>query len=1046
MNNYVVYHLHSMYSNPTAGTGADSTTKFTQYLDLAAELQMKAIAFSEHGNVFNWVKKKEETEKRGMKYIHANEVYLTEHNDKERGLIRDNYHFMLIARNLDGVKELNKLSSRAFNRDDGHFYYNPRITFEELFNTSDNIIMTSACLASPLWRAIKKNDKEKLQIFQDFFIKNKHRTFLEIQYHNHPEQIEFNKWLYNFSRESDVPLIAGTDTHALNKEHQEARKILMLAKGATYGDEDTFDLTFKTYEELIEMFQIQNAIPREAYLEAIHNTNIMADMVKEFTLDKSPKYPKLYNNPIEAFKEKINIGIKERGLDRLEKAKKEVYFNRIREEFEVYEKLNTIDYMLLQDKIIQWCKNNGIYHGYGRGSVNGSLIAYILGITEMDSIKHNLNFFRFLNPDRVTLADIDCDFPPSRRQDVIDYVANLEGVYFSEIVTFNTVAIKGAIREVGRALKIPLQLVDEIAKSVIKDGKKDVIPAKYREKYPDLFKFVDLINGVIISVGSHPSGFLVSPIPLEENVGLFYTKESKYPVSQINMKELEELFFVKLDMLGLDNIEIINETCKLANIERLTPDNVDDEDLDVWKSLTESTLGIFQWESETAFNYIKQLLSKETIAKIKGDNPNYKLIDLLSVGNGAIRPSGSSYRDKLAQGIFNDNGHKGLNELLYDTLGYLVYQEQIMKFLTEFCGFTPAESDNVRRGLAKKVGTEQFLPQIERGFYQIMSDKYGVDESHAKELLTSFLEVIRNASSYGFSVNHSQPYSYTGYICGYLRYYYPLEFITVMLNINYDDKEKTAKIYQYAKQKGIQIKPIKYGKSRASYSLNKEENAIYKGIGSIKHLNNKISDELFDLAKNHYDDFVDLLIDIEERCSCNSRQLEILIKLNFFSDFGKSQRLLDIYNKFKERYKKTHKDKTKQQRIIEIKDYASEIEDRDIPVQDQILFEKETLGYGQTTFPNVSKAYAMVLDIDKKYSPKVTLYIMNNGIEKQLKVSKQYFYENGEQLLDIGDIIKVLKIVQKPKKKLVEGKWIDSDIKEDWLEAWQMSRKYDSKG
>jgi DNA polymerase III subunit alpha len=1036
LNNYVVYHLHSDLSNPTAGTGADSATKFTQYLDRAAELNMKAIAFSEHGNIFNWVKKKEETEKRGLKYIHANEVYLTEHIDKERGLIRDNYHFMLIAKNFEGVKEINKLSSKSFNRKDGHFYYNPRITFEELFNTSDNIIMTSACLASPLWRAIKNNDKQKLQLFQDFFVKNKHRMFLEIQYHDHPEQIEYNRWLYNFSKETGIPLIAGTDTHSLNKEHLEARKILLKAKGATYGDEDTFDLTFKSFNELIEMFKKQSSIPKEAYEEAIHNTNVMADMVEEFTLDKSPKYPKLYDNPIEVFKDKINEGIKKRGIDKFEKEKKERYFNRIKEEFEVYKKLDAIDYMLLQKNIIDWCHKNEIYQGFGRGSVNGSLIAYLLGITEMDSIKHKLNFFRFMNPDRQSLADIDVDFPPSRRQDVIDYVANLKGIYFSEIVTFNTVALKGAIREVGRALKIPLSTVDEISKNV------EIKEQYYREKYPELFKYVDLINGVVTSVGSHPSGFLVSPIPLEENVGLFYTNESKYAVSQINMKELEGLFYVKLDILGLDNIEIINETCKLIGIERLTPDNVNDEDMNVWNSLKESTLGIFQWESETAFNYIKQLLSNETITKIKKENSNYKLIDLLSVGNGAIRPSGESYRDRLANGIFNDNGHEGLNNLLHDTLGYLVYQEQIMKFLTDFCGFTPAESDNVRRGLAKKVGTEQFLPQIEKGFIKTMTEKYNETEDNAKKILEAFLKVISDASNYGFSVNHSQPYSYIGYICGYLRYYYPLEFLTVMLNINQDNIDKTAKIYQYAKQKGIQIKPIQFGKSKANYSLSKDENAIYKGIGSIKHLNNKIAEELYHLSQNQFNDFIDLLIDIEEKTSCNSRQLEILIKLNFFKQFGKNGKLFAIYEKFKQRYKKSHKDSTKQQRIKEIKDFAAELEDVEIPVQDQILFEKDTLGYGQTTFPKVSKAYGMVIDIDTKYSPKVTLYIMNNGLEFQLKVSKQHFYNNGEQLLNVGDIIKVVKVEKRPKKKLVDGKWVDTDVMEDWLVAWQMSKKY----
>src|SRR5690606_19040720 len=338
----------------------------------------------------------------------------------------------------------------------------------------------------------------------------------------------------------------------------------------------------------------------------------MADMVEEFTLDKTPKYPKLYDEPIEVFKEQINEGIVKRGIDKFPKEKKKQYYNRIKEELDTYIKLDTVDYMLLQKHIIDWCHENGIYQGYGRGSVNGSLIAYVLGITEMDSIRHKLNFFRFLNPDRISLPDIDIDFPPSRRQEVIDFLASLEGIDFAEIITFNTMALKGSIREVGRGLGMELSEVDEIAKAVEVFGGKPHIDSKYKTKYPELFKYVDLLNGVIVSMGSHPSGFVVSPIDLDTNISTVYTKESKYRVTAINMKELDGENYVKLDILGLDNIELINEVCKMAGIERLTPDNVDTNDMNVWKSLRESTLGVFQFESDTAFAYLKQLFSDET--------------------------------------------------------------------------------------------------------------------------------------------------------------------------------------------------------------------------------------------------------------------------------------------------------------------------------------------------------------------------------------------------------------------------------------------------
>lgn len=412
MDNYVVYHIHSDISNLTAGTGADSITKYTDYLDKAQELGMNAIGFSEHGSVMNWIEKKKEVEKRGMKYLHGNEIYLTKTLDEK---VRDNYHYVLYAKNYDGVLELNELTSNSFNKDDNHFYYNPRISFEELKNTSDNIIMTSACLASPLWRLYNtaykndfETDKKAEREFEDllnWMQANKHRMFFEVQYHNHPQQIAFNQMLLRLSTDLDIPLIAGTDTHALNREHAQARELFLKSKGASYGDEDAFDLTFKSYEELVEMYERQGALPRNKYMEAIHNTNVMADMVEEFELDKTPKYPKLYDEPIEVFKEMINDGVKKRGIDKFPAEKKEKYFERIKEEFDTYIKLNAVDYMLLQKHIIDWCHENDIYQGYGRGSVNGSLIAYILGITEMDSIKHKLNFFRFLNPDRVSLPD-----------------------------------------------------------------------------------------------------------------------------------------------------------------------------------------------------------------------------------------------------------------------------------------------------------------------------------------------------------------------------------------------------------------------------------------------------------------------------------------------------------------------------------------------------------------------------------------------------------------------------------------------------------------
>jgi DNA polymerase-3 subunit alpha len=388
--NYTVFHLHSDCSV------LDSTTKADDYIKKAKELNMSAIGFSEHGNVFNWIHKKQKCDELGIKYIHGQEFYLTESIEEK---VRDNYHIILIARNWDGVKELNRLSSRAYHND-GHYYYNARITLDELINTSDNLLISTACLASPLSKGFEKPVFDK---YLEFLAHNKHRCFLELQPHNVEDQKKYNLLLYSLHQKYEIPLIAGTDTHSLQQEHLVTRKILLKAKNMNYADEDSFDLSFHTYDKLVEMFKFQDCLPEKVWMQAIENTNYMASLVEEFQLDTSNKYPRLLESPERVFKSKITEGLKYRNIE--EKSNKEDYFKRIKEEYEVYKKCDAIDYMLFQEDIIDYAISIGANPGPGRGSVNGSIIAYLLKITDMDSIKFDLNFFRFINPDRISLAD-----------------------------------------------------------------------------------------------------------------------------------------------------------------------------------------------------------------------------------------------------------------------------------------------------------------------------------------------------------------------------------------------------------------------------------------------------------------------------------------------------------------------------------------------------------------------------------------------------------------------------------------------------------------
>ena len=1096
MANFTYIHLHSDFSNGV--TNVDSITKYDEYISRAKECGMKAMAFTEHGSFFGWVNKKRHIESAGMKYIHGAEFYITETINEK---IRDNYHCCLYAKNYDGVLELNQLSSISFNRDDNHFYYAPRITIDELLATSDNVLVSTACLGGILHNGTD-TIKDK---FITFLANNKHRCFLEIQHHNDVdgEQGRYNQYLYELSKKIDVPLIAGTDTHALNEEHLKGRKTLQKAKNVRFENEDSWDLTFKTYDELILEYQKQNVLPMNVVLDAIENTNRLADMVDEFELDETYKYPHLWEDSEATFAEKIKEGIKRRGVDKYPNYQE--YLDRIEHELEAYRHNGAIDFMLLMEDIIDWCVSQDIRVGYGRGSVNGSVIAWLLGITEMDSIKHKLNFERFMNVERVSLSDIDTDFPPSRIDEVKNYIFSKAGLHCCDIITFNTIALKGAIKDVCRAFHYEnIEYTPDTVKKKISEWEKRIeghdsrdtdvrmpkdiivdiekysihkeVPYEYvsfanelsnlvdtdeelaRKQYPDIFELVDLVNGTIVSVGSHPCGCVVSPDTVSDKIGTFTTSTSIYPISQIYMKEIDGLNYVKLDLLRLDTIEIINETCKLAGIERLTPDNMDITDVNVWNSMRDDTTQIFQWEGKTGDDYIKKLLSDENIKKFQEVDDNVDRMTLLSIGNSAIRPAGASYREDLANGVVRKSGSDAIDEFLKPTFGYLVFQCQIIDFLHQYCGFTMGEADIVRRHFAKKTGTEDDIPVIKdggymkdkdgnekkdhyiKGFIATMREKHGMPKEEAEDAIVAFLQVIIDASNYLFSLNHSQPYSYEGYACGWLRYYYALEFITVSMNINIGKEDKTIALTNFAKKIGIEIRSPKFRHSKSKYFCDKKENCIYKGIGSIKFMNDKVADELYELRNNNYDDFIDLLISLS-KTSINSRQLDILIKLDFFQEFGNPNQLLRYTQLFNDIYSKKQfkKEKIKEMGLqeVDIRQFAEKESDKmftkvdtyhllkylvaiiEIPqtsIVEKIKYQSELLGYISIKSEQY-KGVGFVISVDSKYAPKLKVYALANGNTIDCKIDKRTFNCNK---LSVGDLVRIEGTTYKPQQRRTE--------------------------
>lgn len=903
-----IYHLHSDYSSCT--TNIDSATKVKMYVDKAKEYGMTALAFSEHGNIYNWFEKKDLIEKAGMKYVHGIECYITESLEEK---IRDNYHCVLLAKNIEGFKEINKLVSISYNRKDGHFYYVPRITMDEFEKISNNIIVCSACLGSIL----HKGSISLKTRYINYFIKNRDRCYLEIQHHNTQKQKEYNLFLYEISKKYNLKIVCGTDTHSLNNILAEARVILQKARKTFFPEEEGWDMTFKNREELTQSYIKQNCLPMNVVNEAMDNTLEIENSIEAIELDFSKKYPKLWEDPIGEFRKQVYDSIESHPYA-LKNHTKEELINRVEEEIKVYEKTETIDFMLFQKMVRDYEHQNNVYVGPGRGSVSGSMIAYLLGVTEMDSIKFDLHFFRFLNPDRVSNADIDSDYFDKDRDITEKFLFENKKLNCAKVVAFNTVALKGAILDVGRALGMSVPEAREVSNSILIDENKNMYAdEKLRKKYAELFKWVDLLNGVIVSVGTHAAGVLCSTLEIDKEIGLTSLSTVDYPVSSLDMYGLDALWYTKLDLLGLDNVGFINETCKLAGIEKINPDNLNLNDWEVWKSIREDTSMIFQYESDFASLFIKDLFSDNTISKIKEYNPNMSYLRLFSFGNALLRPCGASVRNDCSKGNIILYGIKDIDDMLAPELGRCCVQESFMMFVMKFCGYSLLEADILRKKIAKKKGTADAIEEIKERFKKVSMPKYNINDEKANEIIEPICQCILDASRYAFSWNHADAYSFIGYACGWLRYYYPLEFCTVCFNVWQDKTEKTALVLEYATKHGIKLKEPRFRYSKSEYFFDKESNTIYKGMKSIKNISKQCSDKLYDLKNNKYECFSELLFDISKNKALESDQLDILIKLDFFEEFGNCRELLKIVDIFK-LFKKGEAKSIKRENILDV--------------------------------------------------------------------------------------------------------------------------------
>lgn len=1078
---------------------------------------------------------------KGLKYLHGVEVYLTAALEPKQ---RDNYHTILIAKNFEGVKEINTLVDLSTQSD--HMYYKPRITFDEFFNISDNVIKISACLASPLSKYpnfIGKQVDEKIaeleknketeanrlyielnseaarnQLIEDITIIHntsyemyveqcieksnnafdlqieeakselenakivydklmKTYDYYEIQPHvKSMDQIRYNKMLYEASKKYNKPLIAGTDTHSIDSYKAECRSILQKAKHIEFSNEDEFDLTYKSYDELVDMFKQQGSLPMNAVLEAIENTNRMADSVTDYELDTAFKYPILYDNEEEVFVERIYRMYHEK-LDKGIIQPDLRYEENIKEELRVFKKIGMVGFMLFMSELVCWCWDNGIPIGFCRGSVGGSTIAYLTDIIDVNPVVWNTVFSRFANEDRKEIGDIDLDIAPSQRHLVYEHIIEKFGAdKTAYVLAIGTISDKGTIDEIGRALNMPLGDVkqvkaqyslftdgitdcnDKIKKIESIDGYennekclKDLEELKskleYNEKslkdlkekqYPKLFYYFDGLVGTAISQSMHPAGIIVSPVTLPDNYGTFWSKDGKRILS-INMEEIHEVSLVKYDLLGLKNIEIIKDTCELAHIPYPKSHTVNWNDEKVWAHIADSPVGIFQFESKFAYDSMKKF--------------ECHCVNDLSLVNASIRPSGESYRDRLLAHEPNKNPSELIDKLLEDNHGFLIFQEDTIKFLTNICGLSGSDADNIRRAIGRKQKDrlEAALPSILEGYCNMSSQPREIAEKEAQ----AFLKIIEDSSNYQFGFNHSTGYSMIGYMCAYLRYYYPKEFITAYLN-NANNEDDIMLGTELAKQLGITIHSIKFRHSTAKYSCDKD--GIYKGIASVKFLNEDAANDLYSIKDENFNTFIDLLVRISD-LKVDSRKLEILIKLDFFEEFGGIRYLLTCSDLFSKYYGKKQMKKDKaleyglgfdvlrecsgketQKTFMELDSakllnkLLQNIPNEKTDMRTKIAYQIENLGYVDIVDKKLA-GYCVALDLNVDYSPRLKLYALANGNTIPVKISKKIFKQNP---IRRGDIVKVTNQYKKPKMKKVDGEWRETDEQEWWVSEYQI--------
>ncbi|MFH1780833.1 MAG: DNA polymerase III subunit alpha, partial [Candidatus Nealsonbacteria bacterium] len=903
-------HVHTHYSL------LDGLPKIDELLDYVKECGMDSVAITDHGVLYGAVEFFKKAAAKGIKPIIGCEVYvaLESMTQMRPGIDSARHHLILLVKNEQGYQNLVKLITKAHLEG---FYYRPRIDEDLLQKYSEGLIGLSGCIQGKIPRLILNHEIKKAEEtalkYQEIF--GKDNFYLELQRHyNIPEQEKVNKELLAISKKTGVPLVATNDSHYLKPDDAEAQDILMLINtGADLNDPERLsmkmdDFSLKSPQKMAEEFK---DIP-----EAIENTQKIADLCNfQFELGKT----KLPYFPVPDSKDPDDY-LRELCLGRLPMRypnPDQTVTERLEFELKVIKQTGFAPYFLIVQDFVNWAKSQRIVVGPGRGSAAGSLVSYCLRITNVDPLKHNLFFERFLNPERISLPDIDLDFADRRRDEVIEYVAQKYGRdKVAQIITFGTMAARAVIRDVGRALEYPYLFCDKMAKMIPFSFTLNDALSKIKE-FKDLYetdeqakRLIDIgkkLEGVARHASTHACGVVIAKDALDSIVPLQHpTQNEQNIVTQYEMHAIEDLGLLKMDFLGLKNLTIIEDT--LARIYKVQNKSIDIENLPegdkkVYKLLRQGdTVGVFQLESDGMRRYLKQLKPSEfedIIAMIALYRPG----PMELIPDYIARKHGKQKTEYL---------HPKLEAILKNTHGICIYQEQLMQIARELAGFTLSEADILRKAVGKKI-KELLEAQEEKMVHGMI--KNGIKENIAKQIWEWMLPFAR----YGFNRSHSASYATISYQTAWLKTNYPVEFMSAVLTSEKADVERIAVLIEECKKMNIEVLPPDVNESFMNFGVVPQKNQIRFGLLAIKNVGINAVEAILEERKasgryQSIQDFVSRIASSNASRNLNKKSMESLIMAGVFDSLEERNKLLSNLDKLLEHSREIQKNKNNGQK------------------------------------------------------------------------------------------------------------------------------------